>query len=57
MIIKGKKVIIVLSFFQVIKSDWATTPPFFAKYDDKAIWLVEFKLAFYKLNFFFEEGL
>lgn len=53
--IKGEKVF-VLRFLQGRDSDWAARP-FFAKYDEKAIWLDELKPAFNEEKFFFEDEL
>ena len=44
---------IVLKFLQGRNPDWVDTP-FFAKYDEKAIWLDDLKPAFSD-KFFFEE--
>ncbi|HSB50704.1 MAG TPA: hypothetical protein VLC72_05195, partial [Nitrosopumilaceae archaeon] len=52
--INGKKVI-VLRFLQGRNPDWVQIP-FFAKYDEKAIWLDELKPAF-SSKFFFEDEL
>ncbi len=51
--IKGEKVI-ALSFLQGRNPDWVKRP-FFAEYNDKAIWLNELKPAFNEDQFFFEE--
>ncbi len=53
--INGKKVI-VLSFLQGRNPDWVNKP-FFAKYDDKAIWLNDLEPAFDEQKFFYEKGL
>lgn len=52
----GGKKIITLRFLQGRNPDWAGRP-FFAEYDDKAIWLDELKPAFGDKKFFFEEEL
>lgn len=52
--IKGEKVL-SLRFLQGRNPDWAWKP-FFAKYDEKAIWLDDLKPAFEE-KFFFEEEL
>jgi hypothetical protein len=51
--IYGEKVI-GLSFLQGRNPDWVQQP-FFAQYDEKAIWLDELKPAFGQQRFFFEE--
>jgi len=48
--------IFVMRFLQGRNPDWAARP-FFAKYDEKAIWLDELKPAFGEEKFFFEEEL
>ncbi len=53
--IKGEKVF-VLEFIQGRNSNWACRP-FFAKYDEKALWMTDLKPAFGSENFFFEEDL
>lgn len=53
--IKGEKVI-VLNFIQGRNSDWVNKP-FFAKYDDKAIWLNDLEPAFGEQKFFYEKEL
>ena len=47
--------VIVLRFLQCRNPDWVEVP-FFAKYDENAIWLDDLKPAFTE-NFFFEEGM
>lgn len=51
----GKK-IFVLRFLQGRNPDWVARP-FFAEYDEKAIWLDELKPAFGEEKFFFENEL
>ncbi|CAN2041807.1 Lysine 2,3-aminomutase related protein [Candidatus Magnetomoraceae bacterium gMMP-15] len=46
--------VLVLRFLQGRKSEWVGRP-FFAKYDEKAIWLDELKPAFGEDKFFFEK--
>lgn len=53
--INGKKVF-VMRFLQGRNPDWVAKP-FFAKYDEKAIWLDDLKPAFNENKFFFEEEL
>ncbi|MBE9467290.1 MAG: 4Fe-4S cluster-binding domain-containing protein [Bacteroidetes bacterium] len=53
--INGEKVI-VLNFLQGRNPDWVNKP-FFAKYDDKAIWLSDLEPAFDKKEFFYEQSL
>ncbi|PKL82311.1 MAG: lysine 2,3-aminomutase [Ignavibacteriae bacterium HGW-Ignavibacteriae-3] len=53
--IRGEKVF-VLRFLQGRDPDWVARP-FFAKYDEKAIWLDELKPAFNEAKFFFEDEL
>ncbi len=53
--IQGEKVI-TLRFLQGRNPDWVGRP-FFAKYDEKAIWLDELKPAFGEKKFFFEDEL
>lgn len=53
--IKGEKVF-VLRMLQGRNPDWVHRP-FFAKYDDKAIWLSDLKPAFGEEKFFFEDEL
>jgi len=53
--VKGEKVI-VLEFLQGRKAEWVKRP-FFAKYDDKAVWLDELKPAFGEKEFFYEKDL
>ena len=53
--IKGERVI-VLRFLQGRNPDWVDRP-FFAAYDDKAIWLDELRPAFGEEKFFFEREL
>lgn len=53
--VKGEKVF-VLEFIQGRNSDWAARP-FFAKYDNKAVWMTDLKPAFGNESFFFEEDL
>lgn len=48
--------IIVMRFLQGRNPDWVARP-FFAKYDENAIWFDELKPAFGKEKFFFEEEL
>ncbi len=50
--IKGEEVL-ALSFIQARNPEWVGRP-FFAKYDDKAIWIDELKPAFGEEKFFFE---
>lgn len=50
--ISGKKVF-VLQFLQGRNSDWVLRP-FFAAYDERAIWFDELKPAFGESKFFFE---
>jgi len=52
--VKGEKVF-SLRFLQGRNSDWVQRP-FFAKYDENAIWLDDLKPAFEE-NFFYEEEL
>ena len=52
---QGEKVF-VMRFLQGRNPDWAARP-FFAKYDENAIWLDELKPAFGEEKFFFEEEL
>jgi len=51
----GRKVI-VMRMIQGRNPDWVARP-FFAEYDDKAIWLDELKPAFGEEKFFFEDEL
>ncbi len=53
--VHGKKVM-TLRFLQGRNPDWVAKP-FFARYDDKAIWLDELVPAFGERKFFFEEEL
>jgi KamA family protein len=53
--IKGQRVI-ELRFLQGRNPDWVQRP-FFAEYDEKAIWLNELKPAFGEKRFFFEDEL
>jgi KamA family protein len=53
--IKGEKVF-VLRMLQGRNPDWVAKP-FFAKYDEKAIWMDELKPAFDEEKFFFEDEL
>ena len=53
--IKGEKVI-VMRFLQGRNPDWVARP-FFAEYDEKALWLNELKPAFGENRFFFEDEL
>ncbi len=53
--LKGEK-IIVMRFLQGRDPDWIARP-FFAQFDEKAIWLDELKPAFGEQKFFFEEEL
>lgn len=53
--IKGEK-IFVLRMLQGRNPDWVARP-FFAKYDEKAIWMDDLKPAFDEDKFFFEEEL
>ena len=53
--IKNEKVI-AMRFLQGRNPDWVARP-FFAKYDNRAIWLNELKPAFGQEKFFFEEEL
>ena len=51
--IKGEKAF-ALEFIQGRESDWVARP-FFAKYDDKAVWMDDLKPAFGSEEFFFEQ--
>jgi L-lysine 2,3-aminomutase len=51
--IHGKKVL-VMQFLQARNPDWVRRP-FFARYDEQAIWLDELKPAFGEEKFFFED--
>jgi len=51
--VKGEKVM-VLRFIQGREADWVHRP-FFAKYNENAIWLDDLKPAFDEDKFFFEE--
>jgi len=51
--IKGEKAF-VLEFIQGRDSNWVARP-FFAKYDDKALWMDDLKPAFGNSEFFFEQ--
>lgn len=53
--VHGEKVF-VLRFIQGRELDW-TYKPFFAEYDEKAMWIDELKPAFGEKEFFFEAGL
>ncbi len=53
--IKGEKAF-VLEFIQGRNSNWVCRP-FFAKYDEEALWMTDLKPAFGNENFFFEEDL
>jgi KamA family protein len=53
--VMGQRVI-ELAFLQARNPDWVHRP-FFAEYDEKAIWLSELKPAFGEEKFFFEEDL
>lgn len=53
--IYGEKVF-VLTFLQARNPDWVRRP-FFARYDEKAIWLSDLKPAFGKEKFFFTDEL
>ncbi len=53
--IAGEKVI-ALRFLQARNSDWVHRP-FFAEYNDQAVWLNELKPAFGEERFFFEDEL
>lgn len=53
--IYGEKVF-VLNFIQARNSEWVKKP-FFAKYDEKAIWLNDLKPAFGKDKFFYTDEL
>ncbi len=53
--VKGEKVI-VLRFLQGRNPDWVARP-FFAKYDNNALWFNELKPAFGEDRFFFEDEL
>jgi len=53
--VNGKK-IITLRFLQGRNPDWVAKP-FFAEYDENAVWLDELKPAFGESKFFFEEEL
>jgi hypothetical protein len=52
----GGKKILTLRFLQGRNPDWAGRP-FFAEYDEKAIWLDDLKPAFGEAKFFYEEEL
>jgi hypothetical protein len=52
----GGKKVITLRFLQGRNPDWAAKP-FFAEYDDQAIWLNDLKPAFGDEKFFFEDEL
>ena len=52
----GDEKVFVLRFLQGRDPDWAARP-FFAKYDENAIWLDELRPAFGEEKFFFEEVL
>jgi L-lysine 2,3-aminomutase len=52
--IKGKKVF-VLNFLQGRDPDWVGRP-FFAEYNENALWLDDLKPAFDEESFFFEDG-
>ncbi|TRX63995.1 KamA family radical SAM protein [Carboxylicivirga sp. M1479] len=51
--VKGEKAF-VLEFIQGRESNWVARP-FFAKYDDKAVWMDDLKPAFGNSEFFFEQ--
>lgn len=51
--IKGEKVF-VLNFIQARNADWVQVP-FFARYNENAIWLDELRPAFNEKHFFFEQ--
>jgi hypothetical protein len=51
--VKGEKVF-VLNFIQARNADWVQVP-FFARYNENAIWLDELKPAFNEKHFFFEQ--
>jgi L-lysine 2,3-aminomutase len=53
--VNGKK-IMTLRFLQGRNPDWVARP-FFAEYDEKAIWLDDLKPAFGEKKFFFEDEL
>lgn len=53
--VAGERVI-ALQFLQARNPDWAYRP-FFAKYDDKAVWLSGLRPAFGEEKFFFEDEL
>ncbi len=53
--VAGKK-IMTLRFLQGRNPDWAARP-FFAEYDEKAVWLDDLKPAFGEKEFFFEDEL
>ena len=48
--------VITLRMIQARDPEWVAKP-FFAEYNEKAKWIDEFKPAFGKENFFFEENL
>jgi len=51
----GNEKVIVLNFVQGRNADWVGRP-FFAKYDEKAIWIDDLKPAFNEEEFFFEKN-
>lgn len=53
--IRGEKVF-VLTFLQARNPDWVKRP-FFARYDEKAVWISDLKPAFGEEKFFFEDEL
>jgi KamA family protein len=53
--VRGEKAF-VLEFIQGRNNDWVCRP-FFAKYDEEALWITDLKRAFGNENFFFEEDL
>jgi len=53
--VRGEKAF-VLEFIQGRNNDWVCRP-FFAKYDEEALWITDLKPAFGNENFFFEEDL
>ena len=51
--IKGERVI-AMTFLEGRNPDWVIRP-FFARYDEKAVWFDELKPAFGEKRFFFQE--
>lgn len=52
----GGKRVLALTFLQGRDPDWVSRP-FFARYDEDAVWLDDLRPAFGEREFFFEEGL